>query len=167
MARTIIETESKESLKSILIRTGFNLFPAYRRSGGRICFLSEDWKDVHVKLKLSWKTRNYVGTTFGGSIYGALDPIYMIQLIYILGKDYVVWDKAATINFIKPVSKTVYARFLLTDEIINEIILKVKTDQKYVINLPVDFQDEHGTIYAKVEKILYIADKNYYKNKQA
>lgn len=167
MSNTIFKTESKESPKSKLIRTGFNLFPAYRRSGGRICFLSDDWKDVHVKLKLSWKTRNYVGTVFGGSIYGALDPIYMIQLIYILGKDYVVWDKAATIDFIKPINKTVFARFLLTDEIIKEIILKVKANGKYIINLPVTFQDETGVMYAKVEKVIYIADKIYYKNKQA
>lgn len=167
MAKTIFKTENKESLKSKLIKMGFNIFPAYRRTGGRICFLSHDWKDVHVKLRLTWKTKNYVGTVFGGSIYGAVDPIYMIQLINILGGNYVVWDKSANIYFLKPVKETVYARFWITDEIIEEIQSKVKLDKKYVINLPVEFQDKNGVIYARVEKALYIADKDYYKNKKA
>ena len=166
MAKTIFDTESTESTRSKLTRIGFNLFPAYRRTGGRICFISDDWKDVHVKLSLNWKTKNYVGTVFGGSIYGALDPIYMIQLINILGKEYVIWDKSASINFIKPIHKRVYARFLITSAIIEEIIFKVKTDKKYTISLPVTFQDESGTVYSKVEKVLYIADKTYYKNRQ-
>jgi len=83
----------------------FNLVPAYRRTGARISFISEDFKEVHLKLRLKWTTRNYVGTVFGGSIYGALDPIYMVQLINILGGKYVVWDKAATIKFIRPIKK--------------------------------------------------------------
>jgi hypothetical protein len=166
MAETIFKTVSKESTKSKLVRIGFNFFPAYRRTGGRIGFISGDWKDVHVKLALTWRTKNYVGTIFGGSIYGALDPIYMIQLMNILGKEYIVWDKAATINFLKPINKTVHARFLLTDKLIEEIILKIKEEKKYTINLPVCFEDEAGVVYAKVEKVLYIADKSYYKNKK-
>lgn len=166
MAATIFKTESVESFKSKLIKLGFNLFPAYRRTGGRICFLSNDWRDVHVKLKLTWKTKNYVGTVFGGSIYGAVDPIYMIQLINILGKDFVVWDKSANIYFLKPVKGAVYARFQITNEILEEIRHKINADKKYVINLPVEFLDKDGVVYAKVEKAIYIAEKGYYKNKK-
>ncbi|MFY9310803.1 MAG: DUF4442 domain-containing protein [Bacteroidia bacterium] len=166
MAATIFKTESVESFKSKLIKLGFNLFPAYRRTGGRICFLSNDWRDVHVKLKLTWKTKNYVGTVFGGSIYGAVDPIYMIQLINILGKDFVVWDKSANIYFLKPVKSAVYARFQITNEILEEIRHKINADKKYVINLPVEFLDKDGVVYAKVEKAIYIAEKGYYKNKK-
>ena len=166
MAKTIFKTESIETMKSKLVKLGFNLFPAYRRSGGRICFLSGDWRDVHVRLRLTWKTKNYVGTVFGGSIYGALDPIYMIQLMNILGKEYVVWDKSANINFMKPIKSTVYARFHITEQIIEEIRMKIRADNKYVISLPVSFQDENGIIYAQVEKLLYIADKDYYKNRR-
>ena len=55
--------------------------------------------EVRVKLPLNWRTRNYVGTIFGGSLYGAVDPVYMIMLMKVLGRDYVVWDKAASIRF--------------------------------------------------------------------
>jgi len=57
---------------------------------------------VRIRLPLIWRTRNYVGTIFGGSLYGAVDPIYMIMLIKALGPDYIVWDKAATIRFLRP-----------------------------------------------------------------
>ena len=89
----------------------------------------------------------------------------MLQLINILGGSYVVWDKSATIKFLKPIKKKVYARFLITNEILEEIIMKVKLDQKYSIDLITTFQDENGIIYAEVIKTLYIAEKEYYKKR--
>jgi acyl-coenzyme A thioesterase PaaI-like protein len=166
MAKPIFETPVTENIQSKLKRIAFNFFPAYRRTGARIIFISSDWKDVHIRLGLSWKTKNYVGTVFGGSIYGALDPIYMVQLINILGSNYVVWDKSALIHFLKPINKTVFARFLITNETLEHIILKVKNENKYVLDLPVSFQDEEGVIYATVTKTLYIASKSYYKEKK-
>lgn len=167
MARQLFKTHRKENLRSRAFRTAVNLFPAYRRTSGRVCFISEDWKEVHVSLGLNWKTKNYVGTVFGGSIYGALDPIFMLQLMKILGKDYVVWDKAAAIKFIRPIKSKVFARFLLAEEILDEIVSKVKSHKKLSIDLEVNFQDKNEIIYAEVTKTIYIADKNYYKTKRA
>jgi len=161
---TIFETDKRENLKSKVKKFVFNLFPAYRRSGGRICFLSYDWSEVHVKLGLNWTTKNYVGTVFGGSIYASLDPIFMIQLINILGSSYIVWDKSANIKFIRPIKSKVYAKFLITDEILADIKTKVNKNKKYDINLTTSFQDKNGTVYAEVIKTIYIADKTYYQN---
>ncbi len=57
-----------ESLRTRLERLGFNFFPAYRRTGARITYIRADWREVRIKLPLSWRTRNYVGTIFGGSM---------------------------------------------------------------------------------------------------
>jgi acyl-coenzyme A thioesterase PaaI-like protein len=164
MNKTVFPTERKERFRTSLKRLGFNFFPAYRRTGGRICFLSDDWREIHIRLGLSWKTKNYVGTVFGGSIYGALDPIYMVQLINILGSNYIVWDKAATVKFLKPISATVYARFLITDELLNEIVSAVASNNKHTIDLSARFEDERGAVYAEVRKTLFIADKKYYES---
>ena len=94
------------------MRWGFNLFPAYRGTGGWITYIASDYREVRVRLPLSWRTRNIVGTIYGGSLYGVVDPIYMIMLIKILGPGYTVWDKAATIRFLKPGRSTLTARFL-------------------------------------------------------
>lgn len=165
----ILSTNKKENLNSIIKRISLNFFPAYRATGAKIIFISDDWKEVHIKLGLNWITKNYVGTVFGGSIYGALDPIYMVQLINILGKEYIVWDKSANVKFIKPIKNDVFAKFLITEDLIDNIKEKIKNDKKYTITLKVNFQDNDGVIYSEVEKIIYIADKKFYleqKNKK-
>jgi hypothetical protein len=40
----------------------------------------------------------------------------MIMLIKLLGPDYVVWDRAASVHFKKPGRSTLYARFTVNDE---------------------------------------------------
>ncbi len=162
----LLPTNNRESSKTKWLRRLFNLAPAYRRTGGRVRFVSHDWKEVQVSLKLKLSTRNYVGTVFGGSIYGALDPIYMLQLLKILGDNYVVWDKEATVKFKRPIKKKVLARFLITDETLNDIKLQVKDKGEVVIDLPVEFIGADDKVYAEVIKVLYIADKEYYKEKR-
>jgi acyl-coenzyme A thioesterase PaaI-like protein len=94
----------------------FYVFACYRGTGGRPSFIAEDWSEMRLSLPLSWRTRNYVGTIFGGSIYSAVDPIYMLMLIHRLGKDYIVWDKSASIQFKKPGRESLHARFIVDDE---------------------------------------------------
>src|SRR4030095_9967104 len=77
-----------------------NIYPPYFFSRTKVKSVSADWREVVVVLKKSLLTRNYVGTTFGGSLYAACDPFYMLMLIQILGiKDYIIWDKGASIDF--------------------------------------------------------------------
>lgn len=68
-----------ESFKTRVFRWGFNFFPAYRGTGGRIAYIADDFSEIRVKLPLSWRTRNYVGTIYGGSMYGAVDPLNMLM----------------------------------------------------------------------------------------
>ncbi|PLX11420.1 MAG: hypothetical protein C0597_15110 [Marinilabiliales bacterium] len=162
MTKSIFKTERKENIKSKILKIGFHFHPAYRRTGGRVCFLSADLKEVHIKLRLNWKTKNLMGTVFGGSIFGALDPVYLTQLINILGKEYVVWDKSATINFIKPIKNTVFARFIITDEQIDEIKTKIESKKKYTFNLTASFQDQKGLTYAEMARTIFVADRSYF-----
>jgi uncharacterized protein DUF4442 len=145
-----------ESWPSRRLRWGFNLFPAFRGTGARITYIASDFREVHVKLPLNWRTRNYVGTIFGGSLYGAVDPHYMIMLIRILGPDFVVWDKAATIRFKKPGRATLYARFLLDDEEIATIRRLTENGKPVDRVYTVDLTDEKGVVHATVEKTVYI-----------
>jgi Domain of unknown function (DUF4442) len=138
------------------MRWGFNLFPAYRGTGARVTYVSGDWREVHVRLPLNWRTRNYVGTIFGGSLYGAVDPHYMIMLIKILGPDYIVWDKAATIRFKKPGRGTLYARFVIPEEEIQTIRRLLETEHSIDRVYRADLADENGVVHAEVEKTIYI-----------
>jgi acyl-coenzyme A thioesterase PaaI-like protein len=148
-----------ESLKTKAFRWGLNFFPAYWGTGARVTYLAADMREVHVTLPLSWRNRNYVGTIFGGSMYACIDPLYMVLLIENLGKEYVVWDKAATIQFIKPGKRTPYARAILTHEelrvIRDRLIEEPFLNREYLIEL----KDAEGEIHASFVKKIYITTK--------
>lgn len=142
-----------------LRRWGFNLFPAYASTGGRITLIAEDWKEVRVKLPLFWRTRNYVGTIFGGSMYAAVDPIYMMMLIKVLGRDFIVWDKSATIDFKKAGRSTLFARFVLEDAEVTSIREELSHAPSVERLFHVDLVDRGGVIHAEVDKTIYIRRK--------
>ena len=146
-----------ETWRTRLLRWGFNIFPAYWGTGGRITSIAPDWHEARVRVPLSWRTRNYVGTIFGGSLYGAVDPIYMVMLIKLLGPDYVVWDKAATIRFRQPGRTTLYARFVIAPEQLDAIRAELAGTTKVDKVFQVDLTSADGTVHASVEKTLHIA----------
>ncbi|ELY51243.1 DUF4442 domain-containing protein [Natronorubrum bangense] len=149
-----------DALRARLYRLGFNLFPAYRGTGGRVTYVAPDWQEVHIKLPLSWRTRNYVGTIFGGSIYAAVDPFYMMMLLKTLGDEYVVWDKEAEVRFKKPGRETLYANFRLSDAELEAIQAELETEGTESIDrhYTVDLVDSDGTVHATVRKTVYIAN---------
>ena len=148
-----------ESWKSRLLRWKWNFFPALRGTGARIEYSSEDFREIRVRLPLNWRTRNYVGTIYGGSMYGAVDPFYMVMLIRNLGPEYVVWDKAATIRFKKPGRGTLYARFTLDDAELDAIRTELNGKRSIDRVYTVELTDAEGTVHASVEKLIYIARK--------
>ncbi|WP_254761737.1 DUF4442 domain-containing protein [Natrinema marinum] len=147
-----------ESLRARLYRIGFNLFPAYRGTGARVTHIASDWSEIRVKLPLSWRTRNYVGTIFGGSMYAAVDPFYMMLLLKNLGDGYVVWDKEAEIRFKKPGRETLYATFTITDEELAAIRAELAADDTDSVDrhYTVDLVDAEGTVHATVRKTVYV-----------
>ena len=111
---------------------------------------------MRLEVPLNWRTKNYVGTIFGGSMYGAVDPVCMLMLIKNLGPAYVVWDKGATIRFRKPGRSTLHATVRLEqseiDQIRNILTQTDSIDRVYSI----DLTDEQGTVCATVEKTIHI-----------
>lgn len=148
-----------------IYKHGFNISPMYRRSTGRVIYASPDLHIVKVQIPLSYKNRNYVGSIFGGSLFSATDPIYMIQLIQILGDEYVVWDKAATIKYKRPAKQAAYATF----EFISEEITKLKNDvaEQGEIDLvkEVNITSKDEVVFAEVIKTIYVSSKAFYKEK--
>lgn len=134
----------------------FYVFGCYRGTGGRLKYIAEDWSEVRLELPLSWRTRNYVGTIFGGSIYSAVDPIYMLMLIRRLGPEFIVWDKAAKIEFRKPGRETLYAKLAIGDEELVAIRAALTTQRSIERNYLVELKDGSGTVCASVEKLIYI-----------
>lgn len=148
-----------ENFATRIDRIKFNFFPAYRGTGARVLYISDDYRQIRVKIPLSWRTRNYVGTIYGGSMYAGIDPIYMLMLIKNLGRNYIVWDKAANIRFKRPGRETLFADFLLTQEELDEIKAILETQKSVDRIYNVKLVDKNDKVHASIEKTLYIAKK--------
>jgi hypothetical protein len=136
-----------------------NIWPPFLGAGIRIRRLASDWKEIDVEMKLRWWNRNYVGTHYGGSLYSMADPFFMVMLIENLGKDYIVWDKAASIRFRKPGRGMVSACFRLSDEQVGEIRQALNSQEKIERVFTVEVKDQSGSVVAEVEKLLHIRRK--------
>jgi Domain of unknown function (DUF4442) len=136
-----------------------NLWPPFLGMGIRIRHIAPDMKAVDVEMKLRFWNANYVGTHFGGSLFAMTDPFYMLMLMANLGRDYIVWDKAASIRYRKPGRGTVRAEFRLSDSQIDDIREKLKTLPKYEPTFLVEVKDESGEVVAVVEKLLHVRKK--------
>lgn len=139
-----------------------------RGTGSRVTHIASDWSEVRVRIPLSWRTRNYVGTIFGGSLYAAVDPYFMIMLMERLGRDFVVWDKAASIRFRRPGDRTLTATFRVTDDDVAAIRAAVAAaDGTIDHTMTVELVDASGEVFAAVDKVLYVATKEAHRARRA
>lgn len=146
-------------MKPGLFRRLMNLWPPFLFTGIRVTRISADYREVDVALPLTWYNRNYVGTHFGGSLFAMTDPFYMLMLMTILGRDYIVWDKSAAIDFVAPGRGRVTAAFRLDEALIDEIRERTKDGDKYLPEFEIDVVDGAGMLVARVTKTLYIRRK--------
>jgi len=79
-----------------------NYFSVFWSTGAKVIYLADDDREIYIKLPLIWRTRNYVGTIFPGSMFSATDALYFLLVLKNLGKDYIVWDKTSNIQFKTP-----------------------------------------------------------------
>jgi acyl-coenzyme A thioesterase PaaI-like protein len=145
-----------ESFESRLWRWGGNLFPAYRRTGACITYVAADFHEVHIKIPSNWKTRNHMGITWGGGLYSALDPIYGVMLFKILGAQYRVIDRTASIHFKRPGKTTLFAQFRLSQQELKGIQADLLIKTKLTRNYEIDLVDKQGVVHASCEKELCI-----------
>ncbi len=164
----IAEVGTRFVSRRTLFKLGFNLAPMYRRTTARILDVSDDLLNVRIKLPISYKNRNYVNSIFGGSMFSAVDPIPMVQLMNLLDSNYVVWDKSAQILFKRPAKEDLYAEFSYTLEELDEIRRRVKDEDEIDIVKSTSLTNkDKSRVFCVVDKTIYVADKTYFKQKRA
>lgn len=137
-----------------------NWWPPIWGAGIKVLAISDDFSYAKITLCLRWYNRNYLGTQFGGSLFSMTDPFYMIFLLRRLGKQYIVWDKAAEIEFVAPGKTRVYAEIHLSDSEVAHIKRQVEGGQKYLPEYQVRIYDENQKTVAIVKRVLYIKLKS-------
>jgi acyl-coenzyme A thioesterase PaaI-like protein len=151
------------ALQSLAARVGparflrwLRLYPPFLGAGVRVTHAEPDLSRVRVEMPLTAWNRNYVGTHFGGSLYSMCDPFLMIMLTTRLGPGYVVWDKAASIEFVRPGRGTVCATFALDAARLDEIRREADRGGKVLPRFEVAVLDAGGEPVARIEKVLYV-----------
>ncbi len=136
-----------------------NLWPPFWGMRIHIEHIADDWRQIRIRMKLSLRNKNYVGSHFGGGLFAMTDPFYMLMFLNLLGRDYLVWDRSASIEFVQPGRSTVYARFHITDAMLEEVRAKTSSGDKFEPTYRIDVVDAEGKIIARIDKTLYIRKK--------
>ncbi len=143
-----------------LFKAYLNVWGPYRGAGIRVVEIASDYRRLVVEMRETRLNRNAVGTHFGGSLYSMCDPFYMLLFMANLGRDYVVWDKAASIDFQRPGKGTVRAVFTITEAQLDAVRAATALGERYTPTYLVDVMDEQGERVARIEKVLYFRRKD-------
>jgi acyl-coenzyme A thioesterase PaaI-like protein len=136
-----------------------NCYPPFIGAGIRVTYIAPDWRQVRVEMRLRWHNRNYVGTHFGGSLFAMTDPFLMLMALQNLGPRYLVWDKAAEIEFIAPGRSRVTTELALTEDDLALMRERTRNGEKYLPWFSVDVRGEDGGLVARVRRQLYVRRK--------
>jgi acyl-coenzyme A thioesterase PaaI-like protein len=144
-------------MKARSLRRWMNVWPPFLFSGIRIVSIADDFREAVIELRDRKLNMNYVGVHFGGAIFAMTDPFHMLLTMNALGRGYVVWDKAARIEYLKPGKGSLRAQFRLTDEMLAEVRTNTPNDgDKFFPEWMVEVKNVEGETVARVFKTLYI-----------
>jgi acyl-coenzyme A thioesterase PaaI-like protein len=142
-----------------LARFAFNLWPPFRGAGIRVRHIASDFRSVTVELRTRLANRTDAGAHFGGSLYAMADPFFALMLKANLGGDYLVWDKAGSIDYVAPGRGRVWARLELGAAEVAHIVRMTTAGDKHLHLFRADIRDEDGMVVARVEKMIYVRRK--------
>ncbi len=145
---------------------GFNVFPAFRGTGGRLISVSPDFLTITARLRYNWRTKNIMGSVYGGSLFAVTDGPHPIMLMAALGPESVVLDKAASIRYRKPAYEDLTVKFHFSPQEILEIEHRLKQEKEFEYVVRMDLTGKDGSVFATVERTLYVTTRQYMAEKR-
>jgi acyl-coenzyme A thioesterase PaaI-like protein len=146
-------------MRAKILRHVINIWPPLFFNAIKVTHISDNFREIDVTLKLRWYNRNNVRVQFGGNLFAMTDPWYMLMLMENLGRDYYVWDKKASIDFVSPGRSHVSARFMLTQEKLDQIRAATAHGEKYLPEFTIDILDTENKLVARVHRTVYVKRK--------
>lgn len=136
-----------------------NLYPPFLAMGIRVRSQSADFTRFEVELRQRWFNRNLFGTHFGGSLYTMCDPFYVFIVTLNFGRGYVVWDKSAAIDFLKPARGTICGIFEIGMQRLQEMREAVDREGRSTFYFTTELVNADGEAVARVRKEVYVRAK--------
>lgn len=152
--------------KPNIVKYALNSWPPFWGAGIKIESISADFRQAQMRLKLRWWNKNANRSQYGGSIFSLTDPVYSLMLMGILGEQYYVWDKEASINFIKPGHSDLFAEFMITDDQLNSILKMTATGDKCFPEFIIHVKNARGEVVSEVHRKLYVRKKPKYRSEE-
>lgn len=141
------------------MRLGLNLYPPFLFHRIRVLRFGEDFRSCRVRVARSLLTRNLNGTTFGGTIFSAFDPIWPVlywQVFARRGEMLQVWLKGGRIRYRKPAATALTIDFHLADEDVEAAARGLERDGRVIRVHEARALDREGDACAIMESEVYM-----------
>lgn len=141
------------------MRRLLNLYPPFFFNRIRVLEIDDDFLRVRVRVARSVFTRNLQGTTFGGTIYAAADPIFAVmywQVFAHRGERLMVWLRSAAVRYLAPAETALTLDFRLESRHIDDALRGLDDRGRWRRTHVVEAIDEVGTVCARIETEVYL-----------
>ncbi len=136
-----------------------NLYPPWLFLRVRCRAIGVDYQSARVVVEKSLLTRNLNGTTFGGAIFSAADPIYAIlywQRLARCGLATEAWLESAAIRYRRPARSRLTLTFELDDATLAPARAELERSGRYSGTHVVEAVDESGVVCAIAETVAHV-----------
>ena len=120
---------------------------------------TDGFRSCDVRVRHSLLTRNLHGTTFGGAIFAAADPILAVmywQRFLRLGEPVQAWLRSAAIRYLKPATTDLTLRYNLTDDEVSEAAEAIRRHGRFSRTGSADALDRNRSLCAVIETEVYL-----------
>ncbi len=141
------------------LRLRANLWPPFIGAGIRVEHIGSDFRSITVALRQRWYNRSLLGMTSGAPLYAMTSPFFALMVRKCLTSDYMVWDKAGSIEYLAAARGRAWARLELLEEDMQQIRHMTANGDKHLHLFSVDVRDDEGMAIARIEKMIYVRRK--------
>jgi hypothetical protein len=127
--------------------------------------VSTDLRHMRARLGHGWRTKNIVGSIYGGSLFAVTDGPHPMMLMAALGPKVVVWDKSASIRYRKPAFTDLTVDFTLSESDLKKIQEQLQQHQECEHDFSMELLNSQGQAHASIVRTVYIATREHYQNK--
>ncbi|MEE9325782.1 MAG: DUF4442 domain-containing protein [Cocleimonas sp.] len=135
-------------------------WPAWWLMRIKVTSLARDWREVRIKLPLTWVSRNMGGGMFGGFQASLADPIAPLACAKIF-TDYHVWTRKLSVDFQRPGDTDLELRFDFPPEKEEEIRLELAERGRSTPTFEYGLYRKDGLLCTKIECVVAIRVKGY------
>lgn len=136
-----------------------NVFPPWLVQRIRVVEMAGGFRRCRVRVGRSFLTGNLNGTTFGGTIFSAADPVHAVmywQIFAHRGVRVQAWLRSSSIRYVRPAATALTLEFVLTESDVEEAAAALASRGRHGRTHVVEAFDAEGNLCATAEADVYL-----------